>query len=191
MRNAKGRATPDGAGGAPKKTRQLPRRMTVMLCLLGIAVPLAAAGASPPPKTVFQCQKRFKPGSQRAACIKRVTAKRGSSCSKPLFSGEAVDGGTIDGSDTKDFTAKVRQLPGRNPNTPEPMGLILEVEVKNPHIEICRADIVTYSPDRVGTSEPPKRTVYNLSIPPHGGESRVIQVPGTDSFGGAAYARLK
>ncbi len=159
----------------------------VALCALLSPVTVSAA---PNPATVFQCQKAFKHNAgKRAACIQRAKAKPGSSCAKPLYSGMAVDGATIEGSDTKDAAVNVRQLPLRNPGSTEPMGLQLDVEVHSAHVEICRAVIVTYPPELPTTTGPLPKTEHVLSIPKGGGSSRTVVVPANYSYGGIVYLR--
>jgi hypothetical protein len=147
--------------------------------------------AASKPTTVFQCQKRYRPGSQRVACIKRVKAKPGSSCAKPLYSGTAVDGGTIEGSDTKDFGVQLIYGSDREPGSGSLISVRLDVEVHNPHAAICRAVIVTYPPELPTTTGPLPRTEHVLSIPLHGGDSSEIRVPDTDAIGGVVYGRYR
>jgi hypothetical protein len=148
-----------------------------------------AASATPKRTTVFQCQKRYPPGSQRAACIKRVKAKPGSSCAKPLISARAVDGAVSQGSDTKDFGVQLIYGSDREPGSGSVVSVRLDVEVHNPHAAICRAVIVTYPPELPTTTGPLPRTEHVLSIPPHGGnplkfECRTTTPSGESSTGG-------
>src|ERR1700722_8091358 len=166
---------------------------TTSLLIAALCSTLASAQATSAstPKTAFQCDKKFKPGSQRTACIKRVASEKpGSSCKYPLHSGQAFDGSTSQNSDTKDFTVKVRIDSETSPGEPSAGNtkvLTLEATVHNPRIEICRAVIFSYPPPTISQHV----SEQSVKISPHGGAASPLTIPEYDAFAGIVYARLR
>jgi hypothetical protein len=126
-----------------------------------------------------------------------VTAARspvppGASCNYPVLSSQSVDGAPSTGSDTKDFSVKVKVVSDPAPGTKAPMSLQLVVTIHNPRIEICRAVLTVYPPNPEGYIRAETAEVHPVAISPSGTvTSSDVVVPSDDGFSGVAYARLK
>ncbi len=153
----------------------------------------AAQPLKPAPKTVFQCQKKFKGSKQRkarSACIQRVKSEKpGTSCAHPLISGWQ---GAAHVGDARDFTVEIQ---GVDPNLPNGSieHMYLEITVHNPRVVLCpKAEIIVdyktteellHSVPGVG-----RELTYFVSVEPHGGTSSTVL---TQTGGYQAYAKAR
>jgi hypothetical protein len=160
------------------------------VCVLAVATAggtalAASAHTTAKPTTEFQCKKAFAKGShQRAACIKRIKSEKpGISCKHPLFSGRAVDNGTAQKSDLKDFIVNEKidrtHLSGEVgfKNT---VTFQAEVVVHNPRVVLCRVEVVEFEG---------KGRHWPLKISPHGGLSSELTLENSIHIAILGYAR--
>lgn len=129
-----------------------------------------------------------------------VTAARspvppGSSCNYPVLSSQSVDGAPSNGSDTKDYSVKVKVVSETNPGEPKPgafMTLRLVVTIHNPRIEICRAVLTVFPLNPEGFIRAATAEAHPVVISPGGTvSSGDVVVPATAGYAAVAYARLK
>ncbi len=126
-----------------------------------------------------------------------ITAARsavapGASCNYPVFSSQSVDGFPSDGSDTTDYSVKVKVVRDPNPGSAEPMRLRLEVAVHNPRAVICRAFLTIFPLNPEGFIRDETAEAHPVTISPSGVvTSTDVEVPSDDGYAGVAYARLR
>lgn len=114
----------------------------------------------------------------------RTSLRPGANCNYPVFSGSAVDGGTSQKSDTKDFTVnfKLDSRSGPKAGGGETVTFQAEVIIHNPRLVMCRLEVSEFKGSW--------RT-FPLQIGPHGGLSSEIILPSDIGFAIFGYARVK
>ena len=115
----------------------------------------------------------------------------GANCNYPVYSSQSVDGQPANGSDTKDYSVKVKIVRDLNPGSTEPMRLRLEVTVHNPRVTICRAFLTVFPRNAQGFIREETAEGHPVMISPGGTvTSGDIEVPADDAFAGVAYGTI-
>lgn len=137
-------------------------------------------GAVESPKTVRQCQQKYRHNAKaRTACI-----KRSQKATKPSSGGNCTletSGGNTgsESGDTKDYSVKVEAL--GDAATGQPFQLVAVITIHKSGITICSATLtgVLPVPGAFGShgEQLYKKVAYPLTVSPRGGRSRPVTVP--------------
>lgn len=134
-----------------------------------------------PPKTVRQCQQKYRHNAKaQAACIKRLQkATKPSSGGNCTLETSGGNSGAETG-DTKDYSVKVEAL--GDAATGQPFELVAVITVHKSDITICSTTLhgVVPIPGAFGShgEQLYKEVTYPLAVSPRGGRSRPVTVPG-------------
>ncbi len=190
-----------GAGQNRSRPRGRPALVACLVALLGVGMsPPAeltataqASHATPvqsKPKTVSQCEQKFRPESAaRVSCIKRVKSEKpGSSCAHPLVSAISAAGPS---GRTDDVRLKFNTIhKPENPGSGEPVTYKIEVTNLNPRVVDCSLTVSEFRENET-TGRIERGKVFHLPIGPGGGMSSSVTTPSDVVAVPAVRFRLK